>query len=106
LEQPIGGDFSVIPFGGAFYRFAATGFTVGAKNSDNAVGGDTVSVTVLEYGLVGRWRFAYGGIAMEHAVDSEGLNPDMARWIVGMSFRGLRRSNSSSSSKAIDRPRR
>ena len=108
LEQRVAGDFSVIPFAGAFYRFAATGFSIGAANSENAVGGDTASTVAIEYGLVGRFRLVYGGIALERTSDTKGLNPGLARYIVGISISGMRGGGGSSarSSTAIDRPRR
>ena len=88
--------------------FAVTAFSIGAVNSQNAVGGDSVSTVGIEYGLVGRFRFVYGGIAAERTTESQGLNPVSTRWILGVSLSGFRGASKTAARSAmdIDKPRR
>ena len=84
LEQPVYEGVSVIPFAVIQYAFRAVDYTVDAPDSDVQESGDTTSTGDLEYGLLARYKFVYGGFAARHAMKS--APPYVARWIIGVTF--------------------
>lgn len=88
LEQEVYRGFSVIPFFVAQYEFAITYFNIKVPDGTSSVSGDTLSLLQMEYGLLGRYRMIYGGIAANRSSQTEGLRPNMARWILGFAFGG------------------
>jgi hypothetical protein len=89
FEQEITHGFSVTPFLVAQYEFALSIYQMDLSGSDSAttqLTGDTLSRAQLEYGLIARYRFLYGGVAAHRSSESKGSRPDMARWIIGIAF--------------------
>ena len=89
FEQHVYGGFSINPFVVAQYDFTVSAFDLDVTSSDSAnveLVADTLSRVQIEYGLIGRYRFLYGGIAAHRTGDQKGTRPYMARWIVGVSF--------------------
>jgi len=88
-EQRLGGGFSISPFVAAQYEFTLSIYDINASGRDSTttqVTGDTLSRAQLEYGIIGRYRFLYGGVAAHRTSESKGQRPDMARWIIGVAF--------------------
>ena len=98
-EFPVAAGFSAMPFIQIAYQFSAIKFDIEAPNSEPEVTGDTLSLVDIEYGLVGRYRNFFAGVAANRDTDSDGIRPYYARWILGFSFSG------GSSSKAQRNPR-
>jgi hypothetical protein len=91
IEQRVYGDLSIIPYAVAHYEFALTAFALhygGGDSSETNYTGDTTSRGQFEYGLIARYKFLYGGIAAHRSSDTQGRRPDMARWIIGVTFSG------------------
>jgi hypothetical protein len=95
----VGGEFSLtaglsaIPFVQVAYQFRAVKFDVEDAGGDVEASADTVSGVEIEYGLVGRYRNFFAGVAANRSDDTEGIRPYQARWILGFSFGGGSRSS-------------
>ena len=87
-EFPVAAGFSAIPFLQVAYRFSASKFDI-----EDQTTADTASVVDIEYGLVGRYRNLFAGVAANRDGDTEGVHPYQARWILGFSFSGGSRSS-------------
>lgn len=92
-EFPLTAGFSAIPFVQVAYQFRAVKFDVEDAGGDVKASADTVSGMEIEYGLVGRYRNFFAGVAANRSDDTEGLRPYQARWILGFSFSGGSRSS-------------
>jgi len=99
-EIQVAAGISAMPFVQVAYQFSAIHFDLEMPNSEPEVTGDTLSFVDIEYGLVGRYRNFFAGVAANRDTDSEGIHPYQARYIFGFSFSG------GSSSKAQVDPRR
>jgi hypothetical protein len=89
FEQRIPGGFSISPFVVAQYEFALTVYDMDVSGNiptTTQVTGDTLSRAQLEYGIIGRYQFLYGGVAAHRTSDNKGNRPDAARWIIGVAF--------------------
>lgn len=87
-EFPVAAGFSAIPFLQLAYQFSAIKFDIEAPDSEPEVTGDTLSFVDVEYGLIGRYRNFFAGVAANWDTDSDGFRPYQARWILGFSFSG------------------
>lgn len=88
--QPVYKDLAINPFLTIQYQFSATKFE--SASSDGEFTADTLSDVEIEYGVVAHYRFLYAGIAAHRLADDEGTRPYLARWILGFSISGLRKS--------------
>jgi hypothetical protein len=92
FEQHVAAGFSVNPFVVAQYDFTITALDFTPSGADSAnveLTPDTLSRVQIEYGLIGRYGFLYGGIAAHRTGDQKGIRPYMARYIIGVSFSGI-----------------
>jgi hypothetical protein len=92
FEQHVFAGLSVNPFVVGQYDFTLTALDFepsGADSSNVQLTGDTLSRVQIEYGVIGRYRFLFGGIAAHRTSDQKGIRPYMARYILGVSFSGL-----------------
>jgi hypothetical protein len=105
-EIPVTGGLSAIPFVQVAYQFSAIHFDLEAPNSEPEVTGDTLSLVDIEYGLVGRYRNFFAGVAANRDTDQEGIRPYQARWIFGFSFSGGSSSQAQANPRARERKRR
>jgi hypothetical protein len=90
-EQRLFQAFSITPFVVAQYEFGITAYDLAISTRDSTstdISGDTLSRAQFEYGLIGRYKFLYGGVAALRSSDSNGGRPDMMRFIVGVTFGG------------------
>jgi hypothetical protein len=90
FEQHLVAGLSVNPFVVAQYDFTLTAFDFAPRGSDSAnvqLTGDTLSRVQIEYGIIGRYKFFYGGIAAHRLGEQKGIRPYMARYIVGIAFK-------------------
>ena len=87
LEQAVYKGFAVIPFAVVHYEFTAIKFDLDAPaGTETDISGDTLSGVDIEYGLLARYKFVYGGIAAQRNTERSGNRPYLARWIVGFTF--------------------
>ena len=101
LEQPVYKGFALIPFVSARYEFHVLYIDLTAPAGSTAEpAGDTLSVVDLEYGLMARFKFLYGGITAQRKSDSPGKHPYQSRLLLGVTFGGGGKSTSPSSSPA------
>lgn len=92
-EQRIASSFSISPFVVAQYEFALSVYDIDTppnSRTTTKVTGDTLSRVQIEYGIIGRYQFLYGGIAAHRTSESKSSRPDMARWIIGVAFSPMR----------------
>jgi hypothetical protein len=88
FEQEVHKGLSAIPFVVVQYAFTATAFDLDdGIGGDAEITGDTLSRVDIEYGLMARYRFLYGGIAAQRNSERSGNHPYMARWIIGFAFK-------------------
>jgi len=92
-EFPLRAGLSAIPFLQVAYQFRAVKFDVEDAGGDVEASADTVSGMEIEYGLVGKYRNFFAGVAANRNKDTEGIRPYQARWILGFSFSGGSRSS-------------
>ncbi len=92
-EFPVAAGLSAIPFVQVAYQFRAVKFDIDDAVGNIETSADTVSGVDIEYGLVGRYRNFFAGVAANRSDDTEGLRPYQARWILGFSFGGGSRSS-------------
>ena len=87
FEQPIYKGVSAIPFVAARYEFDAIVLD-DAKSPDpeTEIGGDTLSVVDIQYGLTLRYRFAYLGFAAQRNSDTKGSRPYYSHILLGFTF--------------------
>lgn len=85
LEQHVYKGVNVIPFVVVQYEFALKHFKLNAPGNQSE-SADTLSHVDIEYGLIGRYRFVYGGIAANRSSATEGVRPLAARYVVGLTF--------------------
>ena len=93
FERQLFAGLSVNPFVVTQYEFnlVALDFSpTGADSSTVHLTGDTLSRVQIEYGVMGRYRFLFGGIAAHRTGSQKGIHPYMARYILGVSFSGGR----------------
>ncbi len=83
-EQPIVGQFSVIPFAGVRYAFSVVKYDVTGTDIDTQTTGDTLSGPEAHYGVVARYNIVYAGFVGDRTFTSS--NPSSARWLVGVTF--------------------
>ncbi len=98
-EIPVSRGFTAIPFLQVAYQFSAIHFDLEIPNSEPEVTGDTVSVVDIGYGLVGRYKNFFAGVAANRDTDTEGIRPYQARWILGFSFSGGNKSSPAPASR-------
>jgi hypothetical protein len=90
LDRHVYAGFSVNPFVVTQYEFNIVALDFSPPSADSVqLTGDTLSRVQIEYGLIGRYRFLYGGIAAHRTSDQKGIRPYMARYILGVSFSGI-----------------
>ncbi len=100
IEQPVYKGFTVIPFVSARYEFHVMYIDLTAPTGSTAESsGDTLSVVDIEYGLMARFKFLYGGITAQRKSDSPGRRPYQSRLMLGVTWGGSGKSNSASSSR-------
>ena len=87
-EFPVAAGFAAIPFVQVAYRFAATKFDIDSPSGEIETSADTASGVDIEYGVVGRYRNFFAGVAASRDQDTEGIRPYQARWIFGFAFSG------------------
>jgi hypothetical protein len=90
FEQHLFAGLSVNPFVVTQYDFTLTAFDFAPSGSDSTnvqLTGDTLSRVQIEYGVIGRYKFLYGGIAAHRLGEQKGVRPYMARYIVGIAFK-------------------
>lgn len=85
IEQQVFAGISVIPFVAARYGFGIVAITIDAPDAETEVSGDTLSGVDFEYGLMGRWKVLFGGVAAQRNSDS-GSRPYFARYVLGFTF--------------------
>lgn len=89
LEQPVYKGFAVIPFVSARYEFHVVYIDLTAPAGSTAESaGDTLSVVDIEYGLMARFKFLYGGLSLQRNSDSKGTRPYQSRLMLGVTFGG------------------
>ena len=97
LEQPVYKGFAIIPFVSARYEFHVLYIDLTAPAGSTAEpAGDTLSVVDLEYGLMARFKFLFGGITAQRKSDSPGRHPYQSRLLLGVTFGGSGKSTSTS----------
>ena len=90
LEQPIYRGLSIIPSVGVHYAFTVTKFDVNPPSGEVTTSGDTLSQVAIDYAVLARFRFIYGGVSGLRYADTKGGAPAMARYIIGFAFGGNR----------------
>ena len=83
IELPIIGDFSVVPHAIGQYEYAGTYYQIDSANEVEEDGTHSGRVDI-EFGLLGRFRFFYGGMRTHWSPDSKYTY--LTQWIAGVAF--------------------